>query len=122
MFQLRATQSGTTEKENALELKIAGQGAEIHFDNVYFRYPSSREDVGADGASEENEEEDEDKEVKVSQNRNVLNGTTFTIKAGETVAIVGSSGSGKSTIFRLLYRFYDPQEGCIHVDGQDIQV
>jgi ATP-binding cassette subfamily B protein len=45
---------------------------------------------------------------------------SFTVPAGATVAIVGPSGAGKSTISRLLFRFYDPQEGRILIDGQDI--
>ena len=42
------------------------------------------------------------------------------IKPGQTAAVVGSSGSGKSTLLRLLYRFYDAQEGSLFIDGQDI--
>lgn len=53
--------------------------------------------------------------------RSILNGVTMEIPAGKTVAIVGSSGSGKSTILRLLYRFYDATEGSITVDGQDMR-
>lgn len=45
---------------------------------------------------------------------------SFCIPAGGTVALVGPSGSGKSTIVRLLFRFYDIQDGCILIDGQDI--
>ena len=45
---------------------------------------------------------------------------TFTIPSGHTVAIVGPSGSGKTTLLRLLFRFYDVQEGTITIDGQDI--
>ncbi|RKP15115.1 P-loop containing nucleoside triphosphate hydrolase protein [Piptocephalis cylindrospora] len=51
----------------------------------------------------------------------VLRDISFTIPGGSTVAIVGPSGGGKSTLFRLLFRFYDLQQGCITVDGQDIR-
>ena len=46
-----------------------------------------------------------------------LNGVSFTIAQGETVAVVGPSGAGKSTIFNLILRFYDPQSGSVAVDG-----
>nr|XP_046260747.1 ATP-binding cassette sub-family B member 6 isoform X2 [Scatophagus argus] len=50
----------------------------------------------------------------------VLRDVTFTVEGGQTVALVGPSGSGKSSILRLLFRFYDPQRGSIRIDGQDI--
>jgi ATP-binding cassette subfamily B protein len=50
-----------------------------------------------------------------------LHDITFRVKPGETVAIVGPSGAGKSTISRLLYRFYDIQDGAITIDGQDVR-
>jgi ABC-type multidrug transport system fused ATPase/permease subunit len=51
----------------------------------------------------------------------VINKINFTIEAGESVGIVGQTGSGKSTIMRLLYRFYDINDGSILIDGQDIR-
>uniref|UniRef100_A0A8C4Y6C9 ATP-binding cassette sub-family B member 5 n=1 Tax=Gopherus evgoodei TaxID=1825980 RepID=A0A8C4Y6C9_9SAUR len=68
----------------------------LEFNNVQFSYPS-RPDV------------------------QVLKGLTLKIDCGQTVALVGSSGCGKSTMVQLLQRFYDPQEGMITVDGHDIK-
>ena len=68
---------------------------EIQFDNVTFHYPSKK-DVPA------------------------LEGFNLHIKPGETVALVGPSGAGKSTVLQLLLRFYDPEAGCITIDGVDI--
>lgn len=53
-------------------------------------------------------------------NKRVLDGVSFTIPAGTSVAFVGPSGVGKSTIMKLLYRFYDVESGSIRIDGQDI--
>ncbi len=55
------------------------------------------------------------------QRRPILQGLDFEVPAGRTVAIVGASGAGKSTISRLLFRFYDIDEGRITIDGQDIR-
>jgi ATP-binding cassette subfamily B protein len=52
--------------------------------------------------------------------REILHGVSFTVEPGQTVAVVGSSGAGKSTISRLLYRFYDVTGGAILIDGQNI--
>ena len=71
------------------------QGA-IEFRNVQFTYPQRPE-------------------------QKVLKGVDFSVKSGEKVAIVGSSGCGKSTIVALLERFYDPQEGQILIDGKDLR-
>jgi ABC-type transport system involved in Fe-S cluster assembly fused permease/ATPase subunit len=71
------------------------QGGEVVFENVRFKY----------NADSENE---------------VLKGVSFAVKPGKQLAIVGSSGGGKTTINKLLFRFYDPTEGRILVDGQDI--
>ena len=54
------------------------------------------------------------------QNRPILQDVSFTIPAGKTVAIVGPSGSGKSTLARLLFRFYDVQQGVVRIDGHPL--
>jgi len=68
----------------------------IDFDHVHFAYP-------------------------VSDGTEVLSDLSFTIEAGETIAIVGSTGCGKSTIARLLPRFYDVDGGAVRVDGHDVR-
>ena len=73
---------------------LALRGAEVRFEHVDFAYES---------------------------NRRILFDVTFTIPAGRTVAVVGPSGGGKSTLARLLYRFYDVAAGTITIDGQDIR-
>ena len=74
----------------------AAAKGEIVFDGVTFRYPT-RPEVAA------------------------LDGMSFRIRPGETVAIVGPSGAGKSTIFNLVLRFYDPSSGIVRVDGVDVR-
>ena len=81
-----------TERDDATELPLS-DGA-IEFDNVTFGYLRSEP---------------------------VLSGLSFRVKPGETVAVVGGSGSGKSTIAMLLPRFYDVQDGAIRIDGVDVR-
>uniref|UniRef100_A0A8C7P751 ATP-binding cassette sub-family B member 6 n=1 Tax=Oncorhynchus mykiss TaxID=8022 RepID=A0A8C7P751_ONCMY len=57
---------------------------------------------------------------RFSIGKEILKDVSFTVQPGQTVALVGQSGCGKSTILRLLFRFYDVQGGCIRIDGQDI--
>ncbi|MBX4938369.1 ABC transporter transmembrane domain-containing protein [Rhizobium binae] len=54
--------------------------------------------------------------------KSALHGLSFAIAPGETVAIVGPSGAGKSTVFSLLLRFYDPQQGSVTIDGVDARL
>ncbi|MFT5182697.1 MAG: ABC-type transport system involved in Fe-S cluster assembly fused permease/ATPase subunit [Alphaproteobacteria bacterium] len=63
----------------------------------------------------------EDVSFAYDQRRPILRGLSFEVPAGHKVAIVGASGAGKSTISRLLFRFYDIDEGRITIDGQDIR-
>jgi ATP-binding cassette subfamily B protein len=69
---------------------------EIAFDAVSFRYPARPDDAALDGF-------------------------TLHVAPGETVALVGASGAGKTTVFQLLLRFYDPQLGAVRVDGVDLR-
>lgn len=77
--------------------KLAGA---IEFRNVVYRYQCQEEDKRQEA---------------------VINNLSFTIRAGETVGIVGSSGGGKSTLAKLILRFDDPQSGHIFLDGQNIR-
>ncbi len=63
----------------------------------------------------------EDVRFHYDADRPILRGVSLRVGPGQTVAIVGSSGSGKSTIGRLVFRFYDVQGGAIRIDGQDIR-
>jgi len=92
MFDLLDVKAEVVDKPDAKPLAIA-QGA-IRFENVHFAYDPERP---------------------------ILKGISFEVPAGKTVAIVGPSGAGKSTISRLLYRFYDIQQGAITIDGQDVR-
>ncbi|HMO77561.1 MAG TPA: ABC transporter ATP-binding protein/permease, partial [Sphingopyxis sp.] len=91
MFRLIDTPPEIADAPDAWPLVVAG-GA-VAFENVTFGY---------------------------EPDRTILNGVSFAVGAGETLAIVGPSGAGKSTIARLLFRFYDPQGGRIAIDDQDI--
>ncbi len=54
-------------------------------------------------------------------NRQILHDVSFTVPAGRTLAVVGPTGAGKSTLSRLLFRFYDVQAGAVTIDGQDLR-
>ena len=82
----------TDAQEQALPQPLA---ASIDFSDIRFRYPASR--------------------------RLVHDGLTFTVAPGERIGIVGGSGGGKSTIVRLLLRFYDPDQGSIKLGGRDLR-
>ena len=92
MFDLLEQPAEILDSENATELKITD--GRISFENVTFGYNKSRP---------------------------IIQNVSIEINSRETIAIVGPSGSGKSTIGRLLFRFYDAQQGSIKIDGQDIR-
>ena len=93
MFQLLEKQREVADLASAQELHLT-QAPEVRFENVFFAYEPDRP---------------------------ILHGISLTIPAGKTVAVVGPSGSGKSTLARLLFRFYDVQQGAIRIDGHEIQ-
>ena len=63
----------------------------------------------------------EDVRFAYREDRQILQGISFSVEPGQTVAIVGPSGAGKSTISRLLFRFYDVTGGAVRIDGEDIR-
>ncbi|MFO1199965.1 MAG: ABC transporter transmembrane domain-containing protein [Burkholderiaceae bacterium] len=90
-----ATGEGVATGERAATRRDA-RGASVQFDALTFQYPSR-------------------------PSERALADLSFTVEAGETVALVGPSGAGKTTVFQLLLRFYDPQSGSIRVDGRDVR-
>jgi len=95
----------------------------IEFDHVWFAYRTVP--MPADGAQPSAAESAEKKEgaepAKPGEPDWVLRDVSFVIEPGETVAIVGHTGAGKTTIISLLVRFYDIQKGAIRLDGVDIR-
>jgi len=92
MFDLLEQPAELVDAKSATELKL--KGGHISIKNIAFGY---------------------------DKKRLIIKDVSLEINPGETVAIVGSSGSGKSTIGRLLFRFYDVQKGSIKIDGQDLR-
>jgi len=93
LFNLQRVNVAIKEVPNAKPLQLT-KGGEIVFENVTFGYHADRP---------------------------ILKNLSLTIPAGKKIAVVGPSGCGKSTLLRLLFRFYDVQEGRILIDGQDIR-
>jgi ATP-binding cassette subfamily B protein len=94
LMEIIATEPAIRAPAQPLALPSPARG-EVAFENVTFRYPSRLD-------------------------HRALNGVNFSIRPGEAVALVGPSGAGKSTVFQLMLRFFDPQEGRILFDGVNI--
>ena len=92
LLQLLTTKATVVDKPDAKELDV--NSGEVRFDHVDFFYDKRKQ---------------------------TLKDVNFTVKPGQTVAFVGETGGGKSTILKLLYRYYDVNEGAIRIDGQDIR-
>ncbi len=92
MFGLLGQPAEVLDQPDAKALAVSG--GEIVFDDVRFAYEPSRE---------------------------ILKGVSFRVAPGERLALVGHSGSGKSTVARLMFRFYDVTGGAIRIDGQDLR-
>lgn len=94
LFEILHLKSDIVAPANPRALPVPARG-DITFDNVRFAYPTRLQ-------------------------TDVVEGVSFSIRAGEKVAVVGPSGAGKSTLFHLLLRFYDPKSGTISFDGVPI--
>ena len=92
MFSIISENAEIQDSPDAKDLIV--KGGEVVFDHVSFHY---------------------------AQNRTILKDVSFRVPAGSMTAIVGSSGAGKSTISRILFRFYDIAAGTVTIDGQDIR-
>ncbi|MEI8325785.1 MAG: ABC transporter transmembrane domain-containing protein [Betaproteobacteria bacterium] len=100
LMELLASRSPIVSPDRPLSLPKVASGASVDFEDVTFHYPSR-------------------------PLQTALDGFTLQVRPGETVALVGASGAGKSTVFQLLLRFYDPdpapqgaaQAACIRIDG-----
>lgn len=92
MFDIISTEAEIADKPDAKPLAI--DGGAVSFKDVSFHY---------------------------AENRKILNNISFDVPAGTTTAIVGASGAGKSTISRILFRFYDITTGSVSIDEQDIR-
>jgi len=93
IFEILDAKSDIVDKPNAFRLPAVK--GDVKFENVTFRYVGGGDPV--------------------------LKNVTFEAKPGETIALLGATGSGKTSIINLLPRFYDPNEGCITIDGHDLR-
>ena len=95
LVEILATSPGIAVPEHPQALPVPARG-EIRFEEVGFHYPT-RPDIPA------------------------LDGVSLSVRRGETLALVGPSGAGKTTVFQMLLRFYDPASGRVMIDGVDLR-
>jgi ATP-binding cassette, subfamily B, multidrug efflux pump len=110
----------------AVTKKPTGPGR-IEFDHVWFAYREMPEETAHVGTAALGRPAEQSSAINSSGNANppqpdwVLRDVTFAIEPGETVAVVGHTGAGKTTLISLLLRFYDVQKGAVRIDGVDVK-
>jgi ATP-binding cassette subfamily B protein len=106
IFRLLDTEVADVGTGRALHAREAANGVTVEFDDVWFAYDLGH--VAREGGQPASPEW-------------VLKGVSFRVEPGKTLALVGHTGAGKTTIINLLLRFYEPQRGRILVDGTDVR-
>jgi len=131
IFGLMDTPALIEEREDATDL-VVDDGA-VEYDHVTFGYgetrsvsepASSAERSSADhssGQSPREDGEDADPRGKSEDEETILDDVSFTVDGGNTLALVGPTGAGKSTVMKLLMRMYDVDDGAVEIDGQDVR-
>ncbi|XP_053979692.1 iron-sulfur clusters transporter ABCB7, mitochondrial-like isoform X2 [Hylaeus volcanicus] len=94
MFTLMTMDTAIKSKENAIQFNITPMNSNIEFKNVSFQY---------------------------CEGKSIFKDISFNIPSGKKIAIVGGSGCGKTTVVRLLYRFFEPQSGGVYINGHNVQ-
>jgi ATP-binding cassette subfamily B multidrug efflux pump len=110
IFTLLDTRPTVVDQTAAVGIREKGRGVEVVFEDVWFAYDLAHLARQTGGVEKER--------AAVEW---VLKGVSFTARPGETLALVGHTGAGKTTIVNLLMRFYDPQRGRITINGVDIR-
>ena len=109
-------EEGRIDREKDAEALVVDEGR-VEYDGVTFSYDRDRqvESVDDDGVSTDSDR------VGGDEDRAIVEDISFTVEGGETLALVGPTGAGKSTVLKLLLRLYDVDEGEIRIDGQDVR-
>ena len=113
VFEVLDAPEAIREKPGAIDL-VDPRG-EVEFDDVVFRYPA------ASDSSIPSLEQNAGLAIDTDPDVDVLHGLRLTVAPGETVALVGASGAGKSTTISLIPRLYDVTEGAVRIDGHDVR-